>query len=201
MKYNNLAIKVKDLRTRKGYTQEQLSEHAKLSLRTIQRIEKGESVPRGDTLVKLTNALEVTPDDLLEFTDIEDKGYLTLLHSSALSFMIHPLLGIVIPLAMWILKREKIKGVEHQGKNLINFQISFSILLYAVILTATKGSFISINFGALLKTIPTLLNSFSIWESIALLLFLYNTITVLLNLIRVYKEKKIRYWPAIPFLK
>ncbi|TXD48174.1 helix-turn-helix domain-containing protein [Polaribacter sp. IC073] len=84
MNNQNLAIKIKDLRNRKGFSQEQLSEASKLSIRTIQRIEKGASIPRGDTLIKLTRALGVTPDDLLEWTDIEDKGYLILLNLSAI---------------------------------------------------------------------------------------------------------------------
>lgn len=74
MNNRNLAIKIKDLQHRKGFSQEQLAEESKLSLRTIQWIEKGESIPRGDTLMKLTQALGVTPDDLLEWTDVEDKG-------------------------------------------------------------------------------------------------------------------------------
>ncbi|WP_146035300.1 helix-turn-helix domain-containing protein, partial [Formosa algae] len=94
MNNQNLAIKIKDLRNRKGFSQEQLAEESKISLRTVQRIEKGESIPRGDTLIKLTQALGVTPDDLLEWTDIEDKGYLTLLNLSALTgLLFNPLLG------------------------------------------------------------------------------------------------------------
>ncbi|HYQ56702.1 MAG TPA: helix-turn-helix transcriptional regulator, partial [Draconibacterium sp.] len=67
MNNQNLAIKIKDLRNRKGLSQEQLSEESKLSLRTIQRIEKGESIPRGDTLMRLTQALGITPDELLDW--------------------------------------------------------------------------------------------------------------------------------------
>ncbi|NEV92940.1 helix-turn-helix domain-containing protein [Psychroflexus sp. YR1-1] len=127
MKNQHLAEKIKDLRTRKGFSQEQLSEESKLSLRTIQRIEKGESVPRGDTLIKLTRALGVSPDDLLEWAEVEDKGYLTLMNLSALSVFIQPFLGIIIPTVMWILKREKIKGVEDTGKKIISFQITWTL--------------------------------------------------------------------------
>ena len=109
MDNQNLAIKIKNLRNRKGFTQEQLSEESKLSLRTIQRIEKGESIPRGDTLVKLTQALGVTPDDLLEWEIPEDNGYLQLLNWSSLSFIFNPILGIVLPLVMWMAKERKSK--------------------------------------------------------------------------------------------
>jgi transcriptional regulator with XRE-family HTH domain len=44
-----MAIRIKELRTRRGFSQEELSERTGLSLRTIQRIENGETEPRGDT--------------------------------------------------------------------------------------------------------------------------------------------------------
>ena len=56
----NLAQRVKDLRNRKGISQENLAEESGLSLRTIQRIENNETVPRGDTLKKLSIALETS---------------------------------------------------------------------------------------------------------------------------------------------
>ncbi|WP_405605919.1 helix-turn-helix domain-containing protein [Polaribacter sp. Asnod1-A03] len=50
---------VKKIRTEKGLSQEDLSGKSELSLRTIQRLENGKSEPRGDTLKRLTNALEL----------------------------------------------------------------------------------------------------------------------------------------------
>lgn len=41
------------------------SEKSGLSLRTIQRIENGESERTGDTLKRLSNALDVNPDELI----------------------------------------------------------------------------------------------------------------------------------------
>ena len=43
-----LALRVKELRNQKGISQEFLAEESGLSLRTIQRIEKGESNPTGE---------------------------------------------------------------------------------------------------------------------------------------------------------
>ena len=62
MKNTELPSLIKDLRTTKGWSQEDLSENSGLSLRTIQRLENGDSVPRGDTLQRLTNALEIPSD-------------------------------------------------------------------------------------------------------------------------------------------
>lgn len=200
MNNQNLANKIKDLRDRKGFSQEQLAEESKLSLRTIQRIEKGESIPRGDTLIKLTQALGVTPDDLLEWTDIEDKGYLTLLNLSAISILIQPLLGIIIPLVMWILKREKIKLVDDTGRKLISFQITWTLILFVVLIIATKGSFIPINFN-LLNSFSLLITNFSTIGLVILFMYLYNIISIILNIRKSQKGLKNKYIPAIPFLK
>lgn len=205
MDNQNLAIKIKDLRSRKGYSQEQLSEESKLSLRTIQRIEKGESIPRGDTLLKLTKALGVTPDDLLEWTDIEDKGYLTLLNLSAVTgLLFNPFLGIIIPLVMWILKKDKIKFVDNYGKKIISFQITWTLLIYSIFMVATKGSYVKFDFN-LLDIVLSLINFRMDREVIYVvligILYLYNLTLIIKNQIRIKKGKQSWYLPAIPFMK
>jgi uncharacterized Tic20 family protein len=200
MEHQNLAIKLKDLRNRKGFSQEQLAEQATLSLRTIQRIEKGTSIPRGDTLVKLTQALDVTPDDLLEWTPMEDKGYLTLLNLSALGFFMQPILGIIIPLVMWILKREKVNQVDDTGKQLISFQITWTLLLYIVLMIATKGVFIPFDFN-ILQSFFAIIGNFSIIGGIIVALYLYNLTLIFVNVRRTQKGLPNRYKPAIPFLR
>ncbi len=205
MDNQNLAIKIKDLRNRRGFSQEQLSEESKLSLRTIQRIEKGESIPRGDTLVKLTQALGVTPDDLLEWEIPEDKGYLQLLNWSSFSFIFQPILGIVIPLVMWILKREKIQFVDDSGKKLINFQITWTLTFYCTFTILTMiyldGEFYIPFKFSIQNSISGLISDFSTPSIIVFSLYLFNMIMILLNVRKSQKGLKNRYFPAIPFLK
>jgi len=200
MKNKNLANNVRELRKRRGLSQEQLSENSKLSLRTIQRIEKGESIPRGDTLIKITQALQVTPDDLLEWTATEDRGYLILLNLSSISILFQPLLGIIIPLVMWILKREKIYLVEDTGKNLISFQITWVLILYIIMIIATQGVIIPINFN-LLHSFFSLINNFSIIGMLIISLYVYNITLIFINVRRSQKGLRNKYIPAIPFLK
>lgn len=203
MNNQNLAIIIKDLRNRKGLSQEQLAEESKLSLRTVQRIEKGESIPRGDTLVKLSQALNVTPDDLLEWEIIEDNGYVQLLNWSSISFIIQPLLGIIIPLVMWIMKRGKVKFVDDTGKKIINFQITWAltlylmIIIYIIILGGTSFPF-NVN---MIDLIFSLTSDPKIPEVIFLLLYLFNILTIFKNIRKSQKGLKNRYVPAIPFLK
>ncbi|TDN99854.1 helix-turn-helix domain-containing protein [Sunxiuqinia elliptica] len=204
MDNQNLAIKIKNLRNRKGFTQEQLSEESKLSLRTIQRIEKGESIPRGDTLVKLTQALGVTPDDLLEWEIPEDNGYLQLLNWSSLSFIFNPILGIVLPLVMWILKREKVKSVDDSGMKIINFQITWTLTFYLTITILSMmldGEFYIPFRFSIQNSISALIANFSIATVIVFSLYSFNLAMILLNVRKSQKRLENKYLPAIPFLR
>ena len=114
-----LANRIKELRTRKGFSQEELSEKTGLSLRTIQRIENGETEPRGDSLKRLAQAFDVTSDDLVDWTVQEDRGFLLSLNLSSLSFLPFPLLGILVPLIIWISKKGKIQNVDRLAKEIL----------------------------------------------------------------------------------
>lgn len=71
MNNKTLAKRVKELRALKGMSQEFLADESQLSLRTIQRIENGESKPTGETVKRLANALDVS---LYELVDTESKN-------------------------------------------------------------------------------------------------------------------------------
>lgn len=64
----SISDKVKELRKT---SQEALAANAKISEDTISRIERGTSIINSLTLIKLCNALNVTPNDILEdFIDV-----------------------------------------------------------------------------------------------------------------------------------
>lgn len=69
MKSMELSQHLKRIRIDKGLSQEELSERSSLSLRTIQRLENGESSPRDDTLNLLTKALDMPKDYFTETKD------------------------------------------------------------------------------------------------------------------------------------
>ena len=193
----NLAQRVKDLRNRKGISQEILAEESGLSLRTIQRIENNETVPRGDTLKRLSIALDTSPDEIVDWKIQEDQNYLTLMSLSALGFLFFPLLGIIIPLTMWIFKKDKLKNVNELGKSMLNFQISWTLLLflyYIFILTgmfsgALSGVLPNWNFGIFTMFIPLIV------------LYIFNFIVTIYNAIRVYNKKSFKYRPALRILR
>lgn len=195
-----LATRVKDLRIRKGFSQEELADKTGLSLRTIQRIENGETEPRGDSLKRLAEAFGVTPDDLVDWTIQEDNGFLLSLNLSSLSFLAFPLLGILVPLVIWISKKGKVRNVDQLAKEILNFQITWImifILAYACLM------------AVLVFKMRLLVNPTGSFLTSNLMLFLvilkgmygYNLVLILLNAYRINKGKDVRYFPKIHFVR
>ena len=71
-----LGVKLKTLRLKNGYSQDELAESAGVSLRTVQRMENAEAVPRMDTVKRLFQIFGMSPDEVMDWTQTEDKGYL-----------------------------------------------------------------------------------------------------------------------------
>ena len=83
---------IKELRIKKGMTQEELADKTEVSTRTIQRIENGDFEPRADTLQMIAKALGVdfdifVDDEASESQEIRkatNTNWLDLLHLSGL---------------------------------------------------------------------------------------------------------------------
>lgn len=197
MKNKNLAKRVKELRKRKGLSQEELTENSGLSLRTIQRIENGETDPTGETLRRIADALKVNPDELIDWTIKEDSSFLKFLNLSALTFIFFPILGIIVPLIMWVSKKDKIKDINKIAKGVINFQITWSILvfLFPIIILIIRALTNEPKEGETILLGPALIMIFLIF------MYVLNFIFTIVNTYRIHKEKDIKYFPKIKFLR
>lgn len=191
MDKSELALRLKELRTQKRMSQEFLAEESGLSLRTIQRIENGKSNPTGESLKRLSNALNVNPDELIDWSIKEDNKYLIYLNLSALTFLVFPLLGILIPFVLWTSKKGKIKHINQLGRRLINFEITWTLALFAIPILLFTLSKLSLMDGISLSTL---------FIYIALL-YGFNLISILFNTVRISNEKQAIYSPQIRFLK
>lgn len=191
MENSELQKRVKDLRIKQGLSQEELADKTGLSLRTIQRIENGESIPRGDTLKRLSIALQSTPDDLIDWQIQEDNNILKILSLSQLGFLAFPILGIIIPLAIWILKKDKTKYVDSVGKSILNFQITWTLFLFCFYL-----------LFAISKILHLGLIPFSMFTIFIFIggLYAYNLLIIIRNTILVNRISRVKYVPAIKFL-
>src|SRR4030042_1302344 len=94
---------IKELRIKKGMTQEELADKTEVSARTIQRIENGEVDPRAYTLQMIAKALDVDfsmflendSDEDNEIQKVNDNNWLGLLHLSGLFPLIFPTIIIM----------------------------------------------------------------------------------------------------------
>jgi transcriptional regulator with XRE-family HTH domain len=192
-----LGDKILEIRKRKGLTQEELSDRAKINLRTLQRIEKGETVPRGNTLKMLCSVLEINLEDILDYGKTEDNKYIRYFHLSVLTFIFIPLGNIIIPLILWITKRDKIIGLNEQGADLLNFQILWTLLFSGLMVTG-----ITLYFDNVVDGTPSDSDSFPPLLIIGGILYILNIIyPIVVSILTGKGSLKRYYYPLIRFVR
>lgn len=127
---NVLAERIRQRRIQRGYSQEFLAESANISIRTLQRIESGQTEPRGHTLIALAEALDIAIEDLMDFTKQENSNTLHAINLSALAYWAFPLGNIILPLILWIVNRDKVKGANRFGKRQVFIQSGWTGLIF-----------------------------------------------------------------------
>ncbi len=60
----------------------------------------------------------------------KDNQLLVLLHLSSLLDYVTAIGGIIVPLVIWLTKKDKIEGMDEQGKMVINFKLSMLIYIF-----------------------------------------------------------------------
>jgi transcriptional regulator with XRE-family HTH domain len=167
---------IKELRTKKGITQEDLAAKTDISVRTIQRIESGEVDARAYTLQSIAAALEVEYEILAgsetaadEAQDKETNTWVPILHLSGLLLLIIP------PIIIWILKRDKVRNIRKHAIDIMNFQLSMTLYLIPC---------------ALFSILPILI-----------LLALFSQAVIIVNTVKVVGHQSYKYPLSIRFLK
>lgn len=130
-----------------GFSQEALAECSGVSLRTIQRVERGATIPRGHTAQALAKALGV-PLAALQAPDAPggagpsgadpalraDPDVLQLLNLSALSFLLLPLLNLLVPWLVWRARRHDTAHAAAVGRRVLGFQLLWQVGSFFVFL-------------------------------------------------------------------
>lgn len=127
-----IGLLIKELRIKKGLTQEELAEKTELSARTIQRIENGEVDPRAYSLQMIAKALDV---DFSLFVEdgpkmnkekkTNDDIILGLVHLSGIFLILIPTILI------WKNKKNEVENITEHFKVVISFQI-FMWLIFLI---------------------------------------------------------------------
>lgn len=193
MKQPGLGFKVAELRHQKGFTQEELAEACQITTRTVQRIEAGEVEPRPHTLRSLSDVLEFDlGKDQLE----RERFWLAFLHLSS----ILPL--VIIPLLMWSWMKDRSYQVDQHGRQVLNFQITVSLVLFA------GASCLGIGLLAGLILLQRGVGDIALMSEAALLAFLplvfvgfFTTFQGVVNTIRVLNDQPTNYPLSLQIIK
>ncbi|WP_051260678.1 helix-turn-helix transcriptional regulator [Algoriphagus marincola] len=74
---NKLGNQLRNLRIKRGISQEELALQAGVSLRTVQRFENSETTPRGDTVQRLFQIFGKSPEEVLDWSMEDNRGFLS----------------------------------------------------------------------------------------------------------------------------
>lgn len=185
MNKNSLSENLTYQRKLKGYTQEQLSDKTTVTVRTIQRIEKGDVQPHLQTVKLLAAGLEIEIDELLILEDPKEeviqRKWMLLLHGSPFLGLIIPFGSILFPLFLWIHKAEDSKVYDAHGRAVVNFHGTITLLFFLSLLS--------------FFIIP----GYNFFISGAIVLF--AIITTIYNISRSLQTGTFKYPFSIPFLK
>ena len=108
-----------------------------------------------------------------------ERTWAMLCHISIFSGTVIPFGNLLVPLVIWLIKKDEMKFVDDQGKEILNFQISITIYLI-----------LSIFLIILLIGIPMVIG-----------LFIFNFICTIIGAIKANDGKYYRYPMAIQFIK
>jgi uncharacterized Tic20 family protein len=197
MKQPDLGLKVTELRQQKNLTQEQLAEKCEISPRTIQRIESGEADPRTYTLHCLSQALDF---DFGEDNTSRENLWLAALHLSSM-FCI-----LIIPLLIWSWKKPQSYKIDKQGRQVLNFLITMTLLLFVFLVFMLIGLIglpatllLGQEMGDAFVTIGAMIALGSIFPFIAIGIFC--TYQGIVNAMRALSDNPIHYPLTIPFVR
>jgi transcriptional regulator with XRE-family HTH domain len=190
---NPICIKIKEIRLKKGMSQEELAEKSQVSLRTIQRIENDENEPRGKTLQLICNTLGVNIEELLDYGKSEDRQFMMFFHLSVLAGIFIPIGNIILPLILWLTKKEKVQGLQKTGARLLNFQIFWTFVSYAMPAIIMMTDLPNLINGSVSPTISVIYHLFGF--------NIFNYLIALVLAILNKRGKQITYPSIIPMIK
>jgi XRE family transcriptional regulator, regulator of sulfur utilization len=148
--YKRIAV----ARKQKGLTQEQLADLTNVTVRTIQRIESGESTPRAYTLKTIATALDINFEELKPVnnnnndslvisinlsnssTEEDGKHFLQMLCLSCFSYLVIPYVHFLIPARLLKKSNEQNPKIIAFARRVIRGQLYWtSSVLFLMLLT------------------------------------------------------------------
>jgi transcriptional regulator with XRE-family HTH domain len=184
--------KIRELRANVALTQDELAAASGLTVRSIQRIENGRTIPRGDSLKRLASALNVPVESLTSdpFHESIERGKMmngsldvpSALILSAFCFLIHPVLGVVFPMLIWLIFRKDIEGVQEIGLKVVRLEA-----FWCCVLTCVNAYIVVKKIFHLNLPVPSNVRAFAVLN---IVLYIINALVLVIYLVRWLSSKK-----------
>ncbi len=128
---NTVGNYIREHRLNKGLSQEELANRSNINIRTIQRIEKGESEPYGATLRALAEALEIDTTDVNNGHrhKVNPGRALALFRLSTISFLFVPFGNLLLPWVIYAMMGDQIPNSEEEWRRVKRFQLPWTVAL------------------------------------------------------------------------
>lgn len=135
----------------------------------------------------------VTPDEIINFEKTEDHTFLIWLHLSVMLGYVMPLGNVILPLILWLTNKNKVQYTDEQGKNILNFQIIYSAIIFLLLFFGALGKILHTD----LVTFGNVMISFEVTLVIVFLLGTINFFFPIINAIRISKGTVKNFYPTI----
>lgn len=194
--------KIITARKKKGLTQEQLADLTNVTVRTIQRIESGESTPRSFTLKAIAAALDSSFEELttapdkreiqtglrLVSNEEDSKHFLKMLCLSCFGYIVLPFVHFLIP--RYILKKstEKNPVVIAFARKVIRVQLYWKFSLWFLMLMTLAYNLSMASWSGKKYLVSYLIPFF--------VMYIINAIIIVTNLRRVDKMEIVQFHKA-----
>ncbi|MCR8668021.1 helix-turn-helix domain-containing protein [Aestuariibaculum sp. M13] len=171
---------LKSIREKEGYTQTDLANQTGLSLRTIQRLESTNKVPKGYTLNVLAEEFNMEPSALQakyvksKLSRDSEITTIKMINLSVLSFIGIPFGNLILPIILWRNNRDS-KFVDEIGRRVVNFQILFTLFLCLLLIL------LPFTVAKLLPNIPIML-------IVLLIAYLFNIAVIIRTAIKIQHQ-------------
>jgi transcriptional regulator with XRE-family HTH domain len=135
----SLHHKIIDARKNKGLTQEELAARAHVTVRTIQRIESGDTIPRDFTLKALATALHIPFEELAAKEDVarpatqpapslqDARHFLHMVNLSSFAYLVLPFVHFLIPAGLLKNGKQYSATARETGRKIVRVQIYWVI--------------------------------------------------------------------------
>ncbi len=189
--------KIVAARKKKGLTQEQLAELANVTVRTIQRIENQESMPRSYTLKTIATVLEISFEELTAAPDTgaetvvgepvtaagynpdDGKHLLQLICLSCFSYLVVPVVHWLIPGYLLKKSKEQNPAIIAFARAVIRGQLYWMAALWFLLLITLAYNLTSAAYFQRSHTIHYLVPFF--------IMYLLNAVQITMQLVRANK--------------